>query len=225
VAAVDLTTLRARVREAADMVGSSFVTDTATSLDAFINAAAEELYKLLVAKFVDYFDPVSQALAVAAPNDTYPLAADFLKLRGVDVQEGGVWRSLKPSTMRERNAGGGQTASSLRLMRYRLQGTKLLFVPAPGVSGTARAIYIPQFTKYDSANPGIGKEWWGWEEYIVQVAAAKCAVKEESDPSIYMGEARRIRQQIEEEASSRDASEPGSVGDMDEDGCLEVDWV
>ena len=47
-AAVTLTTLLARVRERADMVGSTFVADSANGLYAWINEAHAKLHGMLV---------------------------------------------------------------------------------------------------------------------------------------------------------------------------------
>lgn len=220
---VSLTTLRARVREATDTVGSSFITDTPTSLDAFINAAAHELYKLLVGVFDDYFEvSTSPNIALVVGTQKYALPADFLKLRGVDVQVGAEWKSLTRAPFTQRNIQPLGSSIDPRFLQYRLEGKKLAFQPSPAAAGIARALYIPQFFAY--VNAGDVREWYDWEEYVVQVAAAKVAVKEETDPSPYMAEAARIRKQIEDEASNRDATEPASVVAAD-DNELEDPWL
>lgn len=221
---VSLTTLRARVREAADQVGSSFVTDTATSMDAWINGAAHELYKLLVSKFEDYFELTEAAIALVAGTEKYLIANDFLKLRGVDVQVGSEWKSIGPVSFTRRNVAPQGVAIDPRLLGYRLEGKKLVFSPKPAAAGVARALYIPQFVPYDTAAPAGAREWYDWDDYIVQVAAAHVAVKEETDPSPFMAEAARLRARIEEEAKTRDATEPGSVGDAS-DNALEDPWL
>jgi hypothetical protein len=82
--AVSLATLRARARERADMVGSSFVADTATSLDAWLNEGAQILHdKLVEAYGSEYLEKSTTATTTTATD--YALPSDFYKLLGVDL--------------------------------------------------------------------------------------------------------------------------------------------
>lgn len=218
-ASVSLTALRARVREAVDIVGSSFVTDSSTSLDALINAAAHELYKLLVTTHEDYFATKSHSVTLVAGTSEYDLPADFFKVRGVDILDGSTYRELGVFQFRERNR---QATGNLAL-KYQVRGSKLIFAPAPVTAGTARLLYIGQFTAYSAAGDSV--EWWDWEEFIIQRAAAKVAVKEETDPSPYMAEAERIKADILKEADARHTEEPASVGDADDPVTAEDAWL
>ena len=87
-AAVTLTTLRSRVRERADMVNSTFLTDTADSMDALINEAAQELHELLVLNYGEDYAVASASTSTVAGTSAYALPADFMKLLGVDLVMG-----------------------------------------------------------------------------------------------------------------------------------------
>jgi hypothetical protein len=213
-ASVTLTTLRARVRERADMTGSSFVTDAATSLDAFINSACDELYDLLVTKFQDYFT-TSGTVALVAGTDTYALATTFYKALGVDVLDGSIYRSLQKFEFAERNQYAGVTAVPLTRMRYQVRGSNLVFHPAPGSAGTAKHWFIPLRTQLSAGSDTFDPINEGWTEFAVVAAAIRCLQKEESDVSVLMAEKAELKRRIEEAAANRDVGGPSRVVDMD----------
>lgn len=210
-ASVTLAVLRSRVRQAADMESSQFVTDAA--LDGFINAEAGELYDLIVTKFRDYFGPAMAEVPLVAGASEYALPADFYKLRGVDVNIGSRWHTVPAFSFAQRNR-YADTSSDLRSLRYLVRGNKLVFAPTPGAAGSVRLWYTPTRTPYVASSDAF--DWVnGWEDFIVHGAAARCAVKEETDPSPHMAMKESARRRVEDAASIRDAAEPGSVGGGD----------
>lgn len=213
---VSLTTLRAQVRERADMTSSTFVTDTANSLDAIINAACGELYDFLVTKFEDYF-VTSGTIALTASTEAYALSGltQFYKLLGVDVLENGRYRSLSRFNFSERNDSAGVNASSLSQLRYQLRGSSLYFHPAPGVSGTARVWFVPRMSQLVNPGDTFDAINEAWAEFVILAAAIKCMDKEESDSSALRADLARIKRDIDEAAGSRHADGPARIVDCD----------
>lgn len=221
--AVTLEALRARVREAVDMTGSSFIADSANSIDAFINSEAKALYALLVSLYEDHFEATSENVSLVAGTSDYSLTGSVLKLKGVDVQDGSEWKSLRPAPFRERNLRSSGELADLLHLRFRLEANKLKFMPAPASSGTARVWFTPQFTKF--TNSSDEREFFDHEEYIVQGAAARCAIKEEQDPSPFLALQQKEREVLELAAPRRDAEEPGSVGNADTFAVEDWPWL
>jgi hypothetical protein len=214
---ISLTNLRAQVRERADMTGSTFVADSANSLDAFINAACGELYDLLVAKFEDYFT-TSGTLTLVAGTDNYPLSdinASTDKVLGVDVLDGSRYRDLKPFDFAHRNEFSGQSANPLTRMRYQLRGARIYFHPGPGVSGTARVWYVPKMTLLVSGSDTFDPYKDTWIDYVIASAAIRCLSKEESDVSALHADMARVKRQIDEVAGTRVLDGPARVVDTD----------
>lgn len=227
---VTLTQLINSVRLKADMVGNDFCSDT--EITEYINKSIAELYDLLLTTTYgdDYF-LTSDTITLTGATE-YNLAtetADFYKLKGVDIQDGGVWRSLKPFMFQERNRQRTVSAPTLAdRYRYRLVGTKLRFeTNDPPPSGTIKIWYVPVYTPLVSGSDtfdGVN----GWEEYVILDAAAKCLLKEESDASALLQLKAAQAKRIIDTAPNRDAGEPQRVIDVYATGVAEnadVDWV
>ncbi len=137
----------------------------------------------------------------------------MLKLKGVEALVGSKYVGLRPARFAERNS--RSTASDASDLRYVLEGLSLRFVPIPTRSATLRYWYIPQFSKLTV--PTSSFEFFDFEEFIVQGAAARCAIKEESDPSPFLMLQQAEAKNIELAAPVRNAEEPGSVGSVDDD--------
>lgn len=210
---VTLTTLRARVRELADMVGSSFVADSATSLDAFINAAADELYDLLILKFEDYAQ-TSSAFVTVASVGTVALPAAFYKLDGIDLVMGGASYGLEKFTFRERNRLQAVNGCPQDLPSYRLEGNNIRLRPTPMAVYSGTIWYRPTRTLLsDGAHVLDGVN--GWEEYVAIAAAIRCLLKEESDVSGLMALLAMEKQRIEEASKDRDQATSSRIVDVD----------
>ena len=67
------------------MVGSSFVADTATSLDAWLNEGAQILHDKLVEAYGSEYLEKSTTATTTTATDYAPFPADFYKLLGVDL--------------------------------------------------------------------------------------------------------------------------------------------
>lgn len=212
---VTLTQLLNSVRLKADMVGSTFVDDT--EITEYVNKSIAELYDLLLTTTYgdDYF--VSSTTITLTGASTYSLASNiptFYKLKGIDIQDGSVWRSLRPFMFSERNRQRNAAVDWIDQYRYRLVGGNLQFeTNNPPPSGTIKVWYVPAATKLVNGSDtfdGVN----AWEEYVVLDAAIKCLLKEESDVSALMRLKQAQLERILAAAPNRDAGEPQRVTDV-----------
>lgn len=211
-ASVTLTTLRTRVRERADMVGSSFVADSATGLDAWINEANQRLHGMLVdALGEEYVSSTSSFTTVSGTSD-YALPAGFYKLYGVDLNYEGAIRTLQRYERNERNT--YREIRPERLPRYNVVGSNLRLYPATtnGLSGTI--LYAPEATVLVNGSDTVSYPN-GWEKYIVIEAAIQALMKEESSVTALVAERERIEREIRDAKESRDMAMPKRVVDME----------
>jgi len=212
---VTLTQLINSVRLKADMVGADFCDDT--EITEYINKSIAELYDLLLTTTYgdDYF--VSSTNITLTGATTYSLTSNiptFYKLKGVDIQDGGQWRTLRPFMFAERNRQRNAAIDIIDQYRYRLVGNNLQFeTNAPPASGTIKVWYVPAATLLTTGSDtfdGVN----GWEEYVVLDAAIKCLVKEESDVSALVKFKEDQLQRIMAAAPNRNAAEPQRVTDV-----------
>lgn len=213
-AAVSLTTLRARAREKADFAGSAFILDSANGLDAWINEGAEKLHGLLATLYGDEYFESTHTFNTVAGTETYALPADFLKLLGIDWTENGKKVDLQKFTFKERNHYRGSYTSILAQPRYRLAGGYVRFLPVPSVATSVTLYYIPTFTKLVNGGDTVNFPN-GWESYVVTYAAICCRKKEESEAGPFESELAKLEQEITARASVRDPGEPNSAVDVE----------
>lgn len=207
-ASVTLTTLRTRVRERADMVGSSFVADSATGLDAWINEANQKLHGMLVEALGEEYVSSTSNFNTAGTDITLPTG--FFKLYGVDLEYHGLRRTLMPYTRNERNL---YREANNSVPRYALIGSAIRLYPVPesGLSGTI--LYAPEATVLSGASDAVNYPN-GWERFIVLDAAIQALLKEESDVRGLMAERNAVVTEIEQAKENRDLAMPKRVTDM-----------
>jgi hypothetical protein len=220
--AFSLTTLRARVREKADMPSTQFVTDTANSLDAFINEGIQKLHDKLIEAYDSDYVEKSQAFTYVANQDV-SLPTDFYKLLGVDLNYGAGVVTLNKYNRRERNSYKNINALGLfgPMPSYKLTsvgglaGTGALrFLPQPAAGSTGVIWYSPQATVLVAGGDTVNVPG-GWERYIVAYAAMCCLDKEESDSSQQMKLLADMDQEFKAIINNRDASQPTQSVDVD----------
>ena len=140
--------LKTRVRERADMENSNFISDS--ELTSIINQSLFELYDLLIGAYDDYFiaEPILFSLAGGEASSSYPLPADFYKLRGIDFNlDGDRWVDLGSFNFKERNRQDGLVRSiyfRAYNLKYRVFGGNILFKPIDSCAGNFQLWYIPQ---------------------------------------------------------------------------------
>lgn len=216
---VTLADLKERSREAADMVGSTFVEDP--ELTRYINASTQELYDLLIAAYGQEYYLAEFSIPVVGGVDTYTLSDDFYKLLGVDLilsASGNEAVTLHPYSLSERNKFNNSYLSvsnsngSVRA-RYRLQNNTIKLIPEPSGGYSLNIHYVPAMEKLaldvDEVD-GVN----GWEEYIILDVAIKMLRKEESDITALTFEKNDMLKRIEAMAGSRDIGMSESVSDV-----------
>lgn len=214
-ATVSLTTLRSRVRERADMVGTNFVQDSATSLDAWINEGVQILHEKMVAAYgSDYVEKTSAFTCDGTGNVTLP--SDFFKLLGVDLQLYGVTRTIRPYMRAERNAYKNSSIWGPHVLpAFKLSGlTTLKLLPAPPSGITGSIIYSPVATVLTNSGDTV-ETIDGWERYIVLYAAIQCLIKEESDAGPLMQQLQMMDAQLQGIIDNRSAGHPEHAVDVD----------
>lgn len=204
---VTLSDMRSRVRQRADMVNSTFVSDS--EINQFINDAIAELYDLLMQKFGDdYFTVAAPETSFVTDQLDYDLPDDFLKEVGVDVKiDSQNWVTLKPFMFAERNRFNtllSRGALGYQTTYYKLVGNNLRFTQIPGNNTSFRLWYIPyQPVLVNDSDTFDGFN--GWEKYPEIVAAITCLNKEESDTVALERELARIVKRVEDAAQNRQA--------------------
>lgn len=221
-----LAQLRTAVRQRADMVGSTFVSDA--ELTSYINQSYFELYDLMVQKYGDnYFVSTPVTLTTDGtstlydlPNGTnYTAAPALYKLLGVDLALGNSpdsYVTIKPFNFSDRNrfsVPNFQSFYGVTNLRYRLNGSQLWLTPTPAANQSIRVWYIPQLTELSADTDKTVDLVSGWSEYIIADAAIKCLQKEESDVSALFAQKQALIARIEAAAENRDAGMAGRVAD------------
>lgn len=218
-AAVSLTTLRARARERADMPVAGFVADSATSLDAWINEGVQKLQELLVKAYGEQFVEASTTFATVAGTTGYNLPTDMLAFYGISLNIGGVEVQLRPFNRAERALHKNVSTFGSWQFRpyYRLKGMatgQIELMPAPDGAYTATVLYAPSATLLVNAGDTVNFPN-GWERYVVGYAATQMKMKEESDTRDLRIELDKMEKELEEVAQRRNADQPHSVVDVE----------
>lgn len=226
-AAVSLVQLRAKARELADLTGSLFVTDTADSLDQWINEGAQKLHDLYVQAYGEDYLEKSAALTTVNGQTDYTLPVDFYRLLGVELPINGKQRSLKLYNRAERNGVSNQVSafSATSLPRYKLSKGVVRLVPAPGSVMVGKLWYSPllQVTATDGVTVTnllvLGTDTInfenGAERYIIMYAARKALLKQESDTSKIDRDLEKEEAMLQVLIEERNASEPKSAVDIE----------
>ncbi len=224
-AAVTLATLRAKARERADLTGSLHLTDTADSLDGWINEGAQKLHDLYVQAYGEDYVEKSAALTTVAAQTDYTLPADFYKLLGVELPVSGEMRSLKKYNRAERNGISSIAAvTALTMPKYKLSKGVIRLLPAPSGVLVGKIWYAPllQVTKQDAsvintlvdAADSINFEN-GAERYIIKYAARIALSREESDVKDLDRELAEEEAKLQAIIEERDAAAPKSAVDIE----------
>lgn len=188
----------------------------------WVNAGCQELYdKLIEAYGEDYFVGTEQIITTDGTNSTFALADDFYKLLGVDYllnANAGVagritiWRY----NFAERNQYSlpNLAAPGRLVLRYRIQGAKIAFLPRPPAAGqTLYLTYAPRFTPLAADGDtfdGIN----GWEEWVKAAVAMKALGKEESDMGPAAALLQRQTERLETIKEGRDIGAPSTTVDV-----------
>jgi hypothetical protein len=217
-AAVTLTSLVARIRERADMVGSTFVLDSATSLYAWINEANQKLHGKLVEALGEEYVSSTSVLTTVAGQADYAVPAGFFKLYGVELELGGEVTALEPYMRAERNDFRNANRAMFRyqggdLPRYALIGSNIRLYPIPQQVFTGSILYAPEATVLAAGADTVNYPN-GWERFIVLDAAIQCLAKEESSVKTLSDERAAVIAEIDLAKEQRDLANPKRVRDV-----------
>jgi len=208
------TELKDRARRRADMVNSTFVTDT--EIRDYLNSSISELHDMMVKSYEDYFVS-EQAYTIPLATGGASLPADFYKALGVDYESGGITSTLRAYSFTERNVYNTPYAVIDRLAQpmYKIEGTKIKIIPENSASGTITLFYVPEATQFDGSGvTQITNVIPGYEEYIVAATAIRMLMKEESDTSALELEKQQLGRRIIRAISPRDASGSHAIRDV-----------
>jgi hypothetical protein len=205
-----LLALRTKVRERADIESSSFISDT--ELNGYISASYAVLYERLVLSGLAYFESTENLTAVAG-TASYAISATHMSTIGVDWQRAsGKYEPLRRLMPKERD---NFPESSHPAVGYMLVGQNIVLYPTPSAAATYRHVYVPapaDLTTDGQTVDGVS----GWEEFIVNDAARKCLMKEESDTSAIERELDREIDRLEQARLHRYMADTPRITDDDE---------
>ena len=216
-----LQTLRARVRDRADMENSTFITDA--QIDGYINAELFELYSTLVHAWEDYHY-ATQEVTLVSGTEAYtlsPVPLHILKVfwipsSGSDDRH--VVRKFKLDDLgRDELHYRVPQSQLINDYQYRFMGDKILVYPNQGASGFFEVWYVPQLTELSSDTDTVPDNIPnGWEDIVVHRAAARCAEKEESFElsDRLRAIATQKLQLVLQFAAPRDAGDPETITDV-----------
>lgn len=142
-------------------------------------------------------------------------AANFYKLRGLDVQyQGSQYLPLKPYIWRDRNAYTNAYAAFGQFpgtyLRYHIQGANLILTPVPNSSNLMRVSYTPTPVLLINSTDVLDAVD-GWEQYIINHAAIQCLINEETDASPIVQQQAQLEARITKMAADRDSGEATRV--------------
>lgn len=216
---ITLDEIMLQARQRSDMEHSNLVSDS--ELTAYVNASLAELHDLLISSYnEDYIMESTQFTTTDGLELSYDLPSDFYKLRGVDVQIGSDWMTVKRFNFNRRNEDSSGYAWNILgspYLEYRLVGSQIRFNRAPQTGTTFRVWYHPVVTKLVSGTDSYN-DINGFIEYVVVDCAIKMLQKEESDVAVLMAQKEALRQRIVAMAQNRDANEPESITDIYAEG-------
>jgi hypothetical protein len=217
-ASVTLLSFRNQIRQRANMVNSTFVSDS--ELNGYINNSIAELYDILVQKYGNEYYATSSTFNLVSGTESYSLPATFFKMLGVDLLlAGNDYATLKPHMFSERNK---YRQTILRgpyggsFLRYRIQDNLIFFSPIPSTTDQIRLWFVPRPTTL-SADGDTYDDINGWGEYIIVDGSIKCLQKEESDVSALMMQKQALVKRVEEAAGNRDAGFSYRIADTRKD--------
>lgn len=198
-----LAQLRTAVRERADMVNSTFISDA--EITSYINQSYIELYDVLVSRFEDYYSKRT-AFTLSSTNE-YTLPSDLYKVRGLDFSLGpNDWATVGKWNFEERNRINRAITRTLRGIfdrSYRVMGQTLIVLPDGQAPGNYQLWYIPKVTQLVNTSDAT-TDILDFDEYIIVDAAIKCLIKEESDTQVLLLQKQQLKDRIEAMAANRD---------------------
>ncbi len=217
----------------ADKLNSEYL--TMDEWNSNINQSMYELRDILVTKFGDdYFLAAPLQITLdgsqyyALPDGSnYSGAPAIFKLSGVDANINGSttspnagWVPLSRFNWSDRNKyttypNQAGALNNIYQMSYREMGNNLFIIPA-NVNQIIQLWYVPVMTQLLQDADMLDFSFSGWVEYIINDAAMKAMIKEESLEKWQALQAAQsvIRERIETTSANRDVGQPNSVSNV-----------
>jgi len=230
---INLGYLRYVTQLRSDKLNSQYLTTDEWNFN--INQSAYALYDILVTKFGDDYFFAPPLILSLTGLDFYPLpngsnysgAPAIYKLNGVDANISGQssnanagWIPLARFNWSDRDKytaypGQAGALNNVYQMSYREMGSNLWFIPANS-NFVVRLNYVPIMTQLLQDTDMLPFSISGWSEYIINDAAMKAMVKEESlEKWNALAQANaQIMERIETTAANRDVGQPNTVSNV-----------
>lgn len=202
-----LAQMRDRVRFLGDFVNSRKFTDAI--IDREVNSAVEDTWNVLVSARPDYYT-TEQLPSTVAGADSVALAADFFRLRKVEIADGTRWIHLKRIELNETHR---YSTSQARPTRYRLQGSTLKLYRTPDRAYSLRVFYIPSKANM-VADGDIFDGINGFEEHAVVGAVMKLKLREQMPAGEWFSELSRLEKSVRGAANNLDVGQPFYLAGM-----------
>jgi len=197
------------VRQKADMVSSSFVTDT--EILRMLNRAWQFLYETISKEGSGY---ISSTTLTTTSAEEYPLPADFWKILGADVVDGGRTVSLRAFNFKDRNRNSGAPSSTYPAYQLRNSSLRLMPAPSPGLSVTVW--YTPRPILFTAVSDVVDVPYFG-EEFLAVSGAIECLAKEESDTNVLQLHRQQLLIQIQNSLQRDTSGDASYVTDLNDD--------
>lgn len=218
VAPVTRGTLVTRARQRADYLNSSFIDATINEDYNLVDTSLAKLHNILVSLYEDYFSAFYTA-NILANIDTYPLPADWYKLRQVFyVDSSGARWPLNRLNVSDLTTLPQSTSYTQPLFGYAMLGPNLIISPkpttAPSPACQLLVLYIPQYKPVISDNEPIEYGFaFGWDEWVVNDVAYAFRLKANEPAEEIFREREKLEATIREQARHRNAGDPPRVRD------------
>jgi hypothetical protein len=207
---VSVTVLTTRIR---DLSGIRAERQADSVLLDLINLEIAALRDYIIGENQDYYVTQQTAINVVSGTASYDLAADFYKLRGVDIlNDANEWRALQECQWADRNRLQG-SGSDKETVQYRVVDVKIWLIPTPAFSLASglRVYYIPASPVLTGASSWDGIS--GWDSFVAFGVAAKLLAANEQDASQLLAMQGQELTRIRGVVAARNTADPPRVRD------------
>lgn len=205
-----LTNMILDVRQRANMENSTFVTDA--EITEYLNQELAELWGRLALNEGQPHIRSTTTISVVSNTALYNLPSDFWRMQSITANLNGITGVLSNFNEVDRGYLSSPLIWGVRSpVQYRIQANQIEFLPSTQAF-TATMYYTPCQPRLVTGSDTFDG-FNGYEIAAIYGAVAHCLVKEEGDPSFFVGEKQRIFAHIDSLAPSRDAFGPERVAD------------
>jgi hypothetical protein len=219
---VTLSQLRTRTRFLSGLENSRSVSDA--RLNEVINASIRKVWDLLLRHRPDpYTTEQTPAPVTVANQASVALAANFYRLREVEVLDSGNYFRMRPINVSEAWRFENST-SQPRALRYRVQSNSLVIVPTPSAAYTLRVYYYPSFTAlaldtdtFDGVN--------GYEDLVIARSIVDIKLRDSMPFGDWQSRVEVLQREIMEASADVDAGQPFFLSGTGPEGGYNDDWI